>query len=1305
MELDSHADTCVVGKNAMIVYDHRRRVSVTGYDPKAGSISYRIVSAAVAYDDPYSGVTSILIINQAIEIPHLDNHLLCIFQCRMGGVLINDVPKFQAPSPSLNTHAISVNNDEGSHTLLIPLSLRGVTSYFNVRKPTTYEWENYSRYELTLDEPKWDPSTNEYQEIEERMVNYKGEVVSTDSEGLRSDTNIFELRSNTVPSIDHVELGRRWGISPDKALRTVRCTTQRGIRNTSQNSLTKRIPTNDRSLRYRRLPHQVFADTLISGTTSRRGNKYAQVFATSFGWTRVYPMSMKGLAHEGLSLLFQRDGVPSACIVDGAKEQTQGAFHRKLREAACQLKQIEPHSPWQNAAEGAIRELKRGAARKMSKSGSPMTLWDDCLELESYIRSHTAHDIYSLNGQVPETIMSGETADISFISELGWYDWVKFRDTSESFPNDKVVLGRYLGPSMDVGPALTAKILKMNGTVVYRSTYRRLNEDERHSAIEQAMRDKFDDQIRSKVGPGTSANSFKELNIEMTPTYDAYVDDNEDAPEPLDEEIEPTPEISDKLLNAHVQLQKGNTISKGTVIERVRDPDGNVIGREHRNPILDTRRYKVKFDDGDVTELTANVIAESMYAQMDGNGNLHALLGAIIDHKRSKNAVTLSEQKVIKSGKTYIRRSTAGWSLCCEWKDGSTSWEKLSLLKNSFPLEVAEYAIAQGIECEPGFNWWVRPTMNKRNSIISSVNRCRSMDKKRTHKWGIQVPPTVKEALALDKANKNTLWADAIAKEMENVRVAFNVLPDGEDPPPGYQFVRCHMIFDIKMEDFRRKARLVAGGHMTDAPPTITYASVISRESVRIALLLAALNDLEVKAADIMNAYITAPVEEKIWTILGPEFGADQGKKAIIVRAIYGLKSSGASFRNHLADCMRHMGYTPCLADPDLWMKPEIREDGFEYYAYVLCYVDDVLSISHNAEEVLNRLDKYFRIKPGSLGDPDIYLGAKLKKMRLPNGVEAWALSPARYVHQSVKNVEEYISKHLGDRWKLPSRAENPFTINYHPEMDTTPELKPALTTYYQSQVGVLRWMVELGRVDINTEVSMLASQMALPREGHLEAVFHIFAYLKRKYNSRMVFDPTYPNINEGDFKTCNWKQFYGECKEPIPPNAPTPRGKEVDIRMFVDSDHAGDKATRRSRTGFLIYINTALIQWLSKKQSTVETSVFGAEFVAMKHGIEVLRGLRYKLRMMGVSISGPTFIYGDNMSVIHNTQRPESTLKKKSNAICYHAVRESVAMGESLTAHIPTDRNVADLLTKLLYGQRRKSLVSEILFDIYDYD
>ena len=143
------------------------------------------------------------------------------------------------------------------------------------------------------------------------------------------------------------------------------------------------------------------------------------------------------------------------------------------------------------------------------------------------------------------------------------------------------------------------------------------------------------------------------------------------------------------------------------------------------------------------------------------------------------------------------------------------------------------------------------------------------------------------------------------------------------------------MIFDIKMEDFRRKARYVAGGHATVAPPTLTYASVVLRESVRIALTLAALNDLEVKTSDIQNAYLTAPCSEKIWTTLGSEFGPDfAGKKALVVRAFYGLKSAGASFRNHLAECMRNLKYSSCLADPDLWFKEETRpSDGVKYYA------------------------------------------------------------------------------------------------------------------------------------------------------------------------------------------------------------------------------------------------------------------------------------------------------------------------------------------------------------------------------------
>jgi hypothetical protein len=222
------------------------------------------------------------------------------------------------------------------------------------------------------------------------------------------------------------------------------------------------------------------------------------------------------------------------------------------------------------------------------------------------------------------------------------------------------------------------------------------------------------------------------------------------------------------------------------------------------------------------------------------------------------------------------------------------------------------------------------------------------------------------------------------------------------------------------MDGYARKFRMVAGGHMMEAPATLTYASVVSRESVRLILTLAALNGLQVKAGDIQNAYLTAPVTEKIWTRLGKEFGKDCGKKAIIVRALYRLKSADASFRNHLAGCMREMGYQSCKADPDVWFKAETRpNDGFKYYSYLLCYVDDVLCIHHDAVEQIRAIDKQFPLKKTSVGDPDIYLGAKLRKVVLENGVKAWSMSPSKCVQEAVSNVKNYIPTGEGARTTL----------------------------------------------------------------------------------------------------------------------------------------------------------------------------------------------------------------------------------------------------------------------------------------------
>jgi hypothetical protein len=248
-------------------------------------------------------------------------------------------------------------------------------------------------------------------------------------------------------------------------------------------------------------------------------------------------------------------------------------------------------------------------------------------------------------------------------------------------------------------------------------------------------------------------------------------------------------------------------MTKARVTSRKRDVDGNIKGTANDNPISDTREYVVTIDDGDVTDLTANLIAESMYAQCDSDGNQYVLLDSIIDYQRHDTAIRLSDQIVTRpNGRMYKRRNTIGWELCCQWKDGSMSWERLADLKESHPLETAEFAVTAGIDHKPAFNWWVPHTLKKRDRIISMMKRRTARYLKRTHKFGIEVPKTVAEARALDRKNSNNFWMDAIAREMREVHKAFEIIPDGQTAPVGYQKIPCHMVFDIKMEDFKCKA-------------------------------------------------------------------------------------------------------------------------------------------------------------------------------------------------------------------------------------------------------------------------------------------------------------------------------------------------------------------------------------------------------------------------------------------------------------------------------------------------------------------
>ena len=220
----------------------------------------------------------------------------------------------------------------------------------------------------------------------------------------------------------------------------------------------------------------------------------------------------------------------------------------------------------------------------------------------------------------------------------------------------------------------------------------------------------------------------------------------------------------------------------------------------------------------------------------------------------------------------------------------------------------------------------------------------------------------------------------------------------------------------------------------------------------------------------------------------------------------------------------------------------------------------------------------------------------------------SWAMGSKSYVKGALDTVKRLLAED-GGAFKSRHRHDGPLPkaqiiqarIRY-----CAPECDAELTSRHQQLIGILRWAVELGRIDICTEVSMMAAFCAAPRRGHLDAVFHLFAYLNTHQRSKLVFDPSYVPIVEPEQP--DWGDFYRGATDLLPPDMPEALGKSVQIICFVDSDHAGDKVTRRSRTGVLIFVNRAPIIFYSKKQTSIETSSFGSEFSAMKTPLSWLK-------------------------------------------------------------------------------------------------
>ena len=1052
----------------------------------------------------------------------------------------------------------------------------------------------------------------------------------------------------------------------------------------------------------KRLQCEMASDAMHQLCPAIHGDKYCQVFGNRQMFAEAYPIKSKADCDEALRLFFKEYGAPHTMITDGAREQTSSGtkWQARLRKNRVVSVITPPRQPNYNPAETVIRELRKKWYRAIFRTNCPRALWNYGIPHFAKIMQLTASNAAGLNGKTPIGALTGETPDISQYLDFGWYDWVWYKENAGL---DVPRLGRFLGIAHSSSNLMTFHVLPISGIPITAGTVQRMTELEKQTDANKERMQEFSEKI---------ANKFKESHLlsgKDRPSLEDWEDlleddedfaaefnrlfDNEDVPE-ADDKFDP--DSYDHYLNMEITVDQGGEHPQlARVTKRLRDHNGNPVGTANDNPILDTRMYEVEFIDGHKQAMAANVIAENLFALVDEEGHRHLILDSIVDHRKNDAAVIKEDAFVVSSNGIKRRRETTkGWEMLVQFKDGSTTWNKMKDIKDSYPVQLAEYAVQNGIDDEPAFAWWVPYTLKKKERIISKI---KSKYWQRTHKYGIKIPKSVQQAIIFDTENGNNLWWNALMDEMKNVRPAFEVFEGKKEQLVGYQEIKCHIVWDVKLgENFRRKARLVAGGHVTDTPSSITYSSVVSRESVRIALTIAALNGLEVLSCDIQNAHLTADCREKCFTVAGPEFGSEKGKVMIIRKALYGLKSSGAAFRSLLAKTIWDLNYRPTKADPDVWIRPATKPDGNRYYEMVLCYVDDVVSISAHPMEAIEGIKAVFKLKGDKAEPPEMYLGGGIAKVSTGSGTKCWTMSSEQYVKTAVANVEEKLNK---SNLRLPTKCPTPCTSGYHPANDTSPELNAEGTNYYQELIGVLRWAIELGRLDILLEVSLLSSHLALPRTGHLQQVYHIFGYLKTSPRRRLFFDPDYPGVSTSRFQKFDWVDFYRDAVEDLPDDAPEPLGKEVEIHCFVDASHASEKVTRRSQTGILIFVNKAPIVFFSKRQNSVETSTFGSEFTAMKQAVELLKALRCKLRMFGIPIDGPANVYCDNEAVCKNVAVPSSVLSKKMHSISHHYCREAVAAEIVRIAKEDSSTNLADLFTKVLSKARRDELLDRFMY------
>ena len=631
------------------------------------------------------------------------------------------------------------------------------------------------------------------------------------------------------------------------------------------------------------------------------------------------------------------------------------------------------------------------------------------------------------------------------------------------------------------------------------------------------------------------------------------------------------------------------------------------------------------------------------------------------------------------------------WNVRVKWEDGSETDEPLNSMIAQDPITCAVYAKKHKLLDTPG--WTKLRKYARRTKVLERRLKQAKLKTRRRgprFKFGVQVPNDWKEARKLQETSGHTKWTDAERVEIAQIG-DYNTLRDegihgSTKLPEGYQRIRVHMVYDIK-HDGRYKARLVAGGHMTDVVNEDAYSGVVSLKSMRLAMLVGTLNGLECMVGDIGNAYLESYTNEKVYFIAGPEFGPLEGHTMVIVKALYGLRTSATRWAERLADVLRAEGFTPSLADENLWIR-----DAGDVYEYVCVYVDDLMALMKDPASFFQRLSdpNIHNFKLKGVGPPEYHLGGDFGKD--PDGT-VW-LGSKTYVSKMLKNYE----RHFGG---LPRTQSAPLADGDHPELDQSALLDEEGRSLYMSLVGALQWAVTLGRFDIAYATMVVSRFRVEPRVGHMDRVKRIYGYL-RKFNDAKIRFRTGIPPNESIFQEhkADWmNSIYGEREVEMFDGMPVPKGKQVRVTTFIDSGLHHCQVTGKASTGILQLVNQTPIDWESKKQATVETTTYGAEFVAARMGVDKTIDLVFALKAMGVPVEEPAWMLGDNQSVITSSVIPSSTLKKRWIALAYHRVRAAIAHRIIRFCHVDSANNASDFLTKALGHQKGWPLIQPLLF------